>query len=317
MRALFFVVAALAALYAGYWFVGSSQVETRAEAALAQLEARGWEVDYSDLSTNGFPSRFDTTLTDLRLVSPDGQIAWSAPFLQVFALSYRPNQIIAVWPPEQTLAIAGQLLGVRSDGLRASGTARLSTDLPLDHATVESGPLDLTSDRGWSASLGRLLAAIREAGPAPATYDVFLEAEDLTSPAVTAALELLRIDAQVVLDRPLDRRATVAPRPLTIALREARLAQGDVAVTASGDLAPDTQGFLAGEVVLGVENWRSLLDLLQELGLLPFDRRTLVEGAFQGLSRGEDRIEVPVTFADGKVEALGLVLLDAPRLQRQ
>ena len=314
MRALFFVVAVLAALYAGYWFVGSSQVETRAEAALAQLEARGWEVDYTDLSTDGFPSRFDTTVTDLHLASPDGRVVWDAPFLQVFALSYRPNQIISIWPPEQQVAIAGQPLTVTSEGLRASGTARLSPDLPLDHAAVESGPMTITSGQGWSASLGRLLGAIREAGPGPASYDVFLETEDVASPAIPVPLDLLRFDAQVTLDQPLDRRVAGPLRPLSLALREARLAQGDVAVTASGDLAPDAQGFLAGETTVTVANWRGLLDLLQDLGLLPFDRRALFEGAFEGLSQGEDRIEVPVTFADGKVEALGLVLLDAPRL---
>ncbi|WP_176556178.1 DUF2125 domain-containing protein [Rubellimicrobium rubrum] len=314
MRALFFVVALLAALYAGYWFIGSSQVETRAEAALAQLESRGWEVDYTDLSTQGFPSRFDTTVTDVHLGSPDGQVRWDAPFVQVFALSYRPNQVIAVWPPEQRLLVAGQPLTVISEGLRASGTAQLSPDLPLDHAAVESGPLSVTSEQGWSASLSRLLGAIREAGAAPATYDVFVETENLVSPAVPVGLDLLRLDAQVTLDQPLNRHVTGTPHPRSIALREARLTRGDVAISARGDLAPDAQGVLAGEVTVTVNNWPGLLDLLQELEFLPFDRRALFEGAFRSLAQGEDRIEVPVTFTNGKVEALGLVLLDAPRL---
>ena len=67
MRALFFVVAALAALYGGYWFVGERRVEGGLRQALADLAADGWEVDYASLDTTGFPSRFDTTITGLRL----------------------------------------------------------------------------------------------------------------------------------------------------------------------------------------------------------------------------------------------------------
>ena len=123
MRTLFVVVALLAALYGGYWFIGQSQIERRAEAALADLEARGWDVAYSDLSTTGFPSRFDTTVSDIALTSPDGGIAWAAPFVQVFALSYRPNRIIAAWPDMQSLAVGGQRLDIAAQGLRASASA--------------------------------------------------------------------------------------------------------------------------------------------------------------------------------------------------
>jgi len=312
MRVLFFVVAALAALYAGYWFVGSSQVESRAQAALADLEARGWEVDYTDLTTQGFPSRFDTTVTDLHLVSPDGRVGWDAPFIQVLALAYRPNQVIAVWPPEQTVTVLDQPLQVTSEGLRASGTARLSPDLPLDHAALESGRLTVTARQGWSVSLDRLLAAIREAGPS--TYDVYLEGSGLGSSVVRAGLDVLRLDGQVLLNAPLDRRLVVAPQIQGITLREARLGRGEVALRAAGDLAPDADGFLAGDVRLSVENWRGVLDLLEEAGLLPFERRAFVQPTLEQLSGGRDDIEIPLTFANGRVEALGLVLLNAPRL---
>ncbi|TNC74701.1 DUF2125 domain-containing protein [Rubellimicrobium roseum] len=312
MRVLFFVVAALAALYGGYWFVGSWQVETRAQAALADLAAHGWEVDYADLSTRGFPSRFDTTVTDLRLASPDGRVEWETPFVQVFALAYRPNQVIAVWPPEQVVTVLGQPLTVTSEGLRASGTARLSTDLPLDHAALESGPLAVTSEQGWSLSLDRLLAAIREAGPA--TYDVYFEGANLGSPLTAAGLDVLRLDGQVALGAPLDRRLDDRPEVLALSLREARLGRGTVALRAQGDLVPDAEGFLAGDLRLSVENWRGLLDLLAEAGLLPFERRAFVEPALEQLAQGSDDLDIPLTFADGQVEALGLALFEAPRL---
>ena len=314
MRTLFFVVAVLAALYAGYWFVGSSQVETRAEAALADLAAEGWQVDYESLNTTGFPSRFDTTLTELDLASPDGSCAWEAPFVQVFALSYRPNRVIAVWPTEQRLTVAGQPLVVSAQGLRASAAFGLSGDLPLDHATVESGLSAVEADAGWGFGLDRLLAAIRRAGPKPNSYDIYLEANGLRPAAVSANIGLLRLDTQVTLEAPLDRRLQDAPQLVALRIKEARLAQGDVALTATGELAPDAQGFLAGTVTLRAENWRGLLDLLAAAGVLVYDQAPLVASALEQLAGGRETIEVPVTFRDGQVEALGVVLLQAPQV---
>lgn len=314
MRALFFVVALLAALYGGYWFVGSSQVEARAREALADLRAQGWQVDYASLDTRGFPSRFDTTVTDLALASPDGRLSWEAPFLRVFALSYRPNRVIAAWPPEQSLTLAGQRLDIAAEGLRGSAAVDLSPDLPLADARLESGPMTVASAAGWELGLDRLLAAIRPAGPEPAAYDVFLEAEGLRPPALGARLGLLRLDGQVTLDAPLDRTLAAPPRLLGLSLRELRLAQGAAALAATGDLAPDERGFLAGTLTLRAENWRDLLALLESAGLLVHDQAPFLAGALEELAGGQDDIEVPVTFRDGQVEALGLVLLQAPRV---
>jgi hypothetical protein len=313
MRALFFVVTVLAALYGGYWFVGSSQLETRAEAALDDLRAQGWQVSYDSLDTAGFPSRFDTTVTELFLLSPDGRFAWAAPFFQVLALSYRPNQVIAIWPETQTLSVAGQDIELASQGLRASATVGLSGDLPLDRATLEGGLTAVTSSAGWGLSLDRLLAAVRGTG-APSTYDLFLEAQGLRPASLSGSLGLLRVDAGVTLSAPLDRRLSEPLRLLGLSLREARLSRGDVALGLTGDLAPDAQGFLEGQVTLAADNWRGLLDLLETAGLLVLDQREVVEGALAELAQGSDRIEVPVTFRDGQIEALGLVLLDAPRV---
>ncbi|WP_210527057.1 DUF2125 domain-containing protein [Rubellimicrobium arenae] len=315
MRVLFFVVAVLAALYGGYWFVGSSQVESRARAALAQLEERGWDVAYSDLSTEGFPSRFDTTVTDLHLATPGDRVTWDAPFVQLLALSYRPNQVIAIWPPEQRLSVLGQPLDVTSDGLRASATVGWSTDLPLDHAVVESGPLNVTSGPGWNLSLDRVLAAIRTAGPAANSYDIYLEGQGLRSAAMAGGLEQIRLDTQAEFAAPLDRRLEGPPQLRRLTIRDIRLAQGGIALSGSGGLAPDDQGFAAGEVTLAVENWRGLLDVLDQAGLLPLAQRAFLLALFEQLAQGRTDVSVPLTFADGRVEVLGVALLEAPRLR--
>lgn len=317
MRALVWITGVLALLYGGYWFVGRSQVETRARAALADLEAQGWEVDYSSLETVGFPSRFDTTVTDLALASPDGQVAWEVPVLRVYALSYRPNHVIARLPPTQRVTVGGRAFDVAAEGLQASARAGLSADLPFRDVTVESGPLTITGP-GIEGGVSRLLAAVRLAeaeGDDPA-YLVFLEGEDLAV-AGTPALDLVRIDALATLGAPIDRRLQEAPPLVSLSLRDVRLARASSALTATGTLMPDAEGFLAGEVVLAAEDWRGALLSLEEAGLLTADVAGLVAGALEPLAEG-DRIDVPVTFAEGRVSALGLPLLAAPQVpQRQ
>ena len=155
MRALIWITAVLSLAYGGYWAVASSQVRAGATQALDEMRAEG-RADYSALSLTGFPSRFDLTITDP--VFAGAQASWRAPFLQVFALSYRPNHIIAVWPHEQTLAVAGQRIAVTSDDMRASAVFGAQTALPLDRSTFVAGALRLGLGRGlgpWPCGTAR------------------------------------------------------------------------------------------------------------------------------------------------------------------
>ena len=120
MRPLLILVAILAALYGGYWLVGERQIEARAAQALDDLRAEGWQVDYASLDTSGFPSRFDTTLTDLRIADPSGQVTWSAPFVQALTFDRKTGAQVAwdsllpsdlVEPPDAPLVDPGQITG--------------------------------------------------------------------------------------------------------------------------------------------------------------------------------------------------------------
>lgn len=312
MRTLVFALALLATLYSGYWFAAASQIQAQSEAALADLKAKGWEIDHADLSTTGFPLRFDTVMTDLSIASPDGQILGTAPFLRIFADSYHPVRVDVVSPEARALVMAGQEFDISAKDLRASSTVTLSSHLPLERATVGSGPMELGNEGGWALRLDRLTATAHSAGPA--AYDLFVEANGLQPAIVSSHVDLLRIAARVALDQPLGLRSTTPPRFESVVIQEVRIAQGDVALTGRGELRPDAQGYLTGTVILAVENWRGLLDLLQSAGFLVFEQRVFLEGALVEMSGGSDRIELPVTFADGQVEALGMTLLPAPRV---
>ena len=311
MRTLLYLTLLLVTLLCGGWFVVAYQIEARVEAAVADLRTRGWEVSFDEISTTGFPMRIDTTLRDLSINSPDGRLAWKAPLFRFYALSYQPNRVIAVWPQQQSLRVAGQSFDISAQDLRTSATAGLSTDLPLNSVTVGSGLAAVEAQSGWGIGMDRLAATADRMGT---TYDLFLEAEGLRPATFSSNIGLLRLDAQLMLDGPVTLRSRTAPLFKGVELHELRLAQGEVALTGTGRLAPDQRGYLAGSVTFAVEDWRGFLDLLGAGGVLTQEQRPFLEGALEEMAQGSNRIKIPVTLADGNVSALGLVLLDAPRV---
>jgi len=326
MRGLTIIVAVLTTLYSGYWFVARAAVSQGTDALIETLRDGGWQVDFASLSTVGFPNRIDTTATELRLADPAG-LAWAAPFFQVFALSYRPNEIIAVWPDEQVLTLAGQRLSITSQGLRASARIGISTALPLDQVTAESGPMRVDSDQGWSVSLDRALTAFRRAGPVPATYDAFAEATALVPPAVLVAridpegnlpetVSRARMDAGLTFDRPLD-RFTGEDGPLLTALdlREMVLEWGDITLSAQGTLTVDARGVPDGRITLSVTNWRGLLDLAVAAGAFSPDVAPTWQAMAETMSGGTDQIDLPVTFQNGLMSMGFIPLGPAPLLR--
>ncbi len=105
MRRLTIIVLALAAIYGAYWVFGASMVERTATSRAELMRLEGWKIDYDDLSTRGFPSRFDTTVTALDVEIPSGDLAWSAPFVQALSLAYKPNEVILALPESQTITL--------------------------------------------------------------------------------------------------------------------------------------------------------------------------------------------------------------------
>ena len=92
------------ALWGGYWFIGSAGFEKGLAAWFDERRSAGWVADYSDIKTRGFPNRFDTTISDLELADTRAGLAWSAPFFQIFTLSYRPNHIVVALRKVSTLS---------------------------------------------------------------------------------------------------------------------------------------------------------------------------------------------------------------------
>lgn len=333
MRTLLIAVVIGALAWAGYWVVGSRAKQAALQGWLDDRRAAGWVADSADLSVQGFPNRFDTTVRDLNLADPRSGWAWAAPWFQIFALSYQPNHIIAVWPPEQSVANPGQRITITNQDMRGSVRFTPSTNLALDQAIIQLDTLALRSSQSWTAALGEGQLAIRRAEPGAApdhAYDVNLKARSLQlpeglretlDPAGLLPQSIQRADIRLtpVFDAPWDRIAVETGPPALQILNVGNVSfqWGDMSMTIVGRLDADAQGLAQGDLNIIARNWREMLDISVRAGWLPVELRGSLETGLALLARATgqtNRLDVTLMFKDGQTRLGPLPIGKAPRL---
>ncbi len=331
MTRLIWIAGILSVLYGGYWFVGRSGVQGGATQVLTQLADDGWVVSYDELSTSGFPSRFDTTLSNFALSDPINAIGWAGPWLQVFALSYRPTEVIALLPPQQSITVGGESFRLETNDMRASAAVRATPSLPFDRATIDIEAPRLTGpDDAWQITAGRILLAARDTRAHTNTYDFFAQAEALVLPAQTRRfldpddtlpplIRLAKIDGNVALSLPIDRFSADQVVELTgVSLRELALGWGDLEFNASGNIAVDANGFASGDVQLSLRNWDDILAMLVRAGVVDEGMVFTVAAVAENMDAtpdNSDLLTLEVTLQNGRMIVGGFPIGEAPRLR--
>ena len=112
MRKLLFLMVVLVALWSGYWFVGSNAVREGVNGFFADAATQGLVAENTGVTVAGFPNRFDLTVEGLHLADPASGAGWNAPFVQVFAMTWKPWHIIAAFPPEQEVVLPLSLIHI-------------------------------------------------------------------------------------------------------------------------------------------------------------------------------------------------------------
>ena len=309
------VLAIVAALgWSGYWVVGSRALDRAITMALETAP----EVSTAEHSIRGFPSRFDVTFDQPRIAAAG--VEWSAPFVQLFALSYRLNHLIAVFANDQRFTVQGQEATLYSADLRASLVAEAGFDLPVDRVALVGEQLEL-SLAGQTHRIDGLRAASRRVTERQHDLSLVLEGvfpdlgvmERRDPQALWPRFfDILRIDATAEFDRPIDRRLIDGPNPRLnrLTLTGGRAAWPDTDIVASGALTPGSDGLLSGELRVSVTGWRALMQAARDAGLMPPEHDALIAIAMQGLVSAEDpnRIEAAFAVRDGVV-TLGPILV--------
>jgi hypothetical protein len=131
MRKLLFLMIAATALWSGYWYLGSNAVRDGVAGFFADAARQGIVAENAGVTVAGFPNRFDLTIDEVKLADPVTGAGWQAPFVQVFAMTWKPWHIIAALAPQQVVTLPDQTVTLGSEDLMASLRAKPSTDLPL------------------------------------------------------------------------------------------------------------------------------------------------------------------------------------------
>jgi len=330
MKGLFAIIMVAALGWGGYWFVGSRALDRAYLAWFDTRTAQGWLAEYSDISIEGFPNRFDTTISGIDLRAPGERWSWSAPFLQILALSYNLRHVIVIWPHDQTIAARGQSIDLASEDMRASIALASVTRLALDHSELVTKMPVLTSDAGWRLAASEARFATRPDPKVENGIEAALNVLDLApgGPALTAlsgvpalppTLSDFRLDLSFGLSGPLDRSALghEPPQPTKIVVNTARAAWGDMLFQASGSLDVDRAGVPTGSIKLELTDWRTMLDVLTVTGALRAKDRPDLESVLEvlaGLSGDPNQVDVTLIFRGGFVAAGMVPIGPAPRL---
>ncbi len=330
MRWLLMIVAALAVLWSGYWFVGAGAQERALAGWFEDRRADGWVAEHDGIAVNGFPNRFDTTISDVVLADPETGVAWRAPFFQILALSYRPNHVIAVWPGSQSVASPEERIEIAAGGMRSSLVFAPDTQLAVQRATMRLEDFRLSGETGWEAGLDSAILATRQAAALPFAHDIAFDAQALRlSEQARARLDpsgmlpdeigTLHLEMTVEFDAPWDRQAIEIARPgiVSVDLDDLTALWGRLELRAAGELEVDAAGYPEGRITVRARNWREMLRIGAEVGLLTDGlAETLERGlsVLAGLSGGPDTLDAPLTMSNRAIFFGPIPLGPAPRL---
>lgn len=322
MRWILGIVVALSALWSGYWFAGSSAIEQGVDQWFADQAASGRLVaEKTALSVGGFPYRFDVRLAGVKITDPATGAGYDGPSLRVHAMTWKPWHVIAELPQSQVIRLAVDQITLTGDNLLASLRLSPSTDLPLAEARVAGQEVAAISAAGQRFGVAEMTLALRHEGPGPADYALGLNLAGLRpDPAFLAALAAVtlpdlpaadlpaeagpvRADILLQLSAPLDRHAgDVRPHLLGLELRAVELDWGALSARATGRIAPDAQGYAAGEIVLEVTNWDRLPALLVAAGAVKPEIAPTMGNMMRALAAATPDptvLKLPLKLADG------------------
>lgn len=330
MRKLTYLVVIAVVLYGGYWFAGSTGVERGLAAWFDQQRSTGWVAEYTALETRGFPNRFDTTITDLELADPATGLAWSAPSFKIYALSYRPGHIIADWPNSQTIATPNQRISVQSKEMRGSILFNETTNLNLNNMNLVLDGMDFSSTAGWTSAMQHGQLAMRQVEGDAHEYDIYFEAKGITPASdflknldniefLTGLIEGLSIDATLSFDADWNRFAVETGRPQIthIDLKLLQADWGQLDLRLAGALEVDARGVPTGQITVKAKNWREMMALAHQTGLLPAAMLPSVEKTLAflaSLSGDKETLDTPLTFKNGYIAFGPIPIGPAPNL---
>ncbi|CUH64463.1 hypothetical protein TG4357_01294 [Thalassovita gelatinovora] len=331
MKRLLIVILIAAGLWSGYWFVGAQRVKSGFADWFEARRGEAWAAEYSALSVQGFPNRFDTTFTDLELADPATGWAWQVPFFQILALSYQPNHVIAIWPDQQLVATPTDKYDISSAKMQASVVTGKNSNQALDRANLVADSLQITRRDHDATTMTALHLAVRRDEVQTGLYRFALTADDLApssafrklvdrSDRLPRTLSAFSADMQVSFDRPWDLSAVENSRPqprrIDVTLAEAKW--GDLELALAGELEIDDRGRPKGRLTVKARNWREILQIAVSSETISQGFADQLESGLamiSGLAGNPKTLDIPLDFRRDLVFLGPLPIGPAPLLR--
>ncbi len=319
----------LVLLWSLYWVGAGWWVQSSVAGWFAEQVSRGWQADYADLSLGGYPSRHITTIDNPALADPATGTAWQSQRLMI------DNR--AIWPGHVTLRFADapqrlsyfeQTLTLITQGMAADLRLHPGLALELDQLSLTSGPWSVAEEdeplaRADTLILSKNQMETAEIYAVTARAEAFSPGERLRRVAeVTQTLpetfETLELEAIITWDKAWDRSALEMARPQLrhVRLRLAEAKWGALAVLAAGEFAVDEAGIPEGTITIKAENWREMLAIATEAGVLPEQARGATERTLsflEGLGGNPNALDLRLNLRGGAVALGPIPLGPAPR----
>lgn len=252
----------LCVLAALIWIAGRVATERAIQELVAEAGRQGWNIELSDVAIGGFPDRLHATLTDLRVVEPRAGVLLNFPTLEIIHPIARLGRVtIKPDPASSVVDFPYQFQAAHS-----SAVVHVSPLPPfaLRELTWEGQEVAARSI-GLPSFAATQLSSSFEAGDR-GHYHLEIALSDLEMPDGPEVSEL-RVQAVPIFDAPWS-ASGAQPSLLSLQIDAITIVWGSAGLAATGDLAPDAEGWLEGELDVEVTNWPGLLDQLRESGML-------------------------------------------------
>ncbi len=324
------IVIGLAVVWSLYWAIAAYGLRTGVATWFDTQAARGWQADYADLSTAGYPLTHTNTLTSPALADPANGTAWQADWLRL--------ESPAIWPGRQTLSFADtpqrfsyfdQTSILEAEDMQAELHLHPGVALELERMTLTAGDWLVIDDGGEVVGANSLTLSMVQTDQ-PQTYD-FDAAADRFTPgdglrrltrsmeSLPRSFEALELQMSVTFDRVWDRTALEdsRPQPRIIGVKLAEMHWGALRLKAAGDVTVDEAGIPTGIIAVQAENWREMLAMAQSAGAIPVQAVGPAErvlGMLASMGGNPNTLDVQLNFRDGFIALGPLPLGPAPRI---
>ncbi len=307
----------LGLLWSAYWYGAGYSLRQAVSGWFQAREDRGWQADFADISTSGYPTRHVTALTSPALADPVNGTAWQADWLLLDNPAIWPGRQTLLFPATaQRLSYFDQTVVLQADAMTADLHLAPGIDLELERMALAAGPWRIDGAAGLAVAAQGLTVSMVQTGQ-PDTYQFDVAAPGFNPGALARRaaeqgdalpdrFETLKLDMQVRFDRPWDRRALEErrPQPVAIDLKLARAEWGALSLFATGAVTVDGNGVPTGKIAFKAENWRDMLAALQGSGAFPpiaLESAARVLNMLASISGNRDALDVELALRGGMV----------------